>query len=210
MTALVDNNPLFWDKIARKYAKQPIKDMKNYEATLARTKSYLKPDFTVLEVGAGTGSTALLLAPLVSHITVTDISSQMIEIGREKAKEQNIDNASFMVAEAFEATSKVKYDVVMAFNLLHLLEDIPAAVQKAASLTKKGGYFISKSGAVGEMNFAIKFMIKVMQKIGKAPYVSKVTHKELLGAFDNSGFEIIETDVYPKGGINRYIVAKKL
>lgn len=210
MTMLTDNNPLFWDKMARKYAKQPIKDMKNYEATLARTKSYLKPDFTVLEVGAGTGSTALLLAPNVAHITVTDISSQMIEIGREKAKEQNIDNASFMVAEAFEATSKVKYDVVMAFNLLHLLEDIPAAVQKAARLTKKGGYFISKSGAVGEMNFAIKFMIKFMQKIGKAPYVSKVTHEELLGAFDNSGFEIIETDAYPKGSLHRYIVAKKL
>lgn len=210
MTALADNSPAFWDNMARKYAKQPIKDMKNYEATLERTKSYLKPEDTVLEVGAGTGSTALLLAPHVAHITVTDISSEMMEIGRENAQEQNIDNASFIVAEAFAPTSKQTYDVVMAFNLLHLLSDIPHAVRNAASLTKKGGYFISKSGAVGEMNFAIKFVIKIMQKIGKAPYVSYVTHAELIRAFENSGFEIIETEAYPTGSINRYIVAKKL
>lgn len=210
MSALTDNNPLLWNKVARKYAKSPIKDMKNYEATLTRTKSYLKPNDTVLEVGAGTGSTALLLAPHVTHITVTDISSEMMEIGRENAQAQNIDNASFVVAEAFKPIGKQKYDVVMAFNLLHLLADLPKAVQNAASLTKKDGFFISKSVAIGEMNFAIKFVIKIMQKFGKAPFVSNVTHAELISAFENSGFEIIETDAYPKGSINRYIVAKKL
>lgn len=210
MTALTDNNPLLWNKIARKYAKSPIKDMKNYEATLNRTKSYLKPNDTVLEVGAGTGSTALLLASSVAHITVADISSEMIQIGKENAEKQNITNASFIVAEAFVPTGKQTYDVVMAFNLLHLLSDIPAAIKNAASLTKKDGFFISKSVAIGEMNFAIKFVIKIMQKFGKAPFISNVTHAQLLSVFENSGFEIVETDAYPKGGINRYIVAKKL
>lgn len=210
MTTITDNNPIFWNKIARKYAKNPIKDVKNYEATLALTKSYLKPNDTVLEVGAGTGSTALLLASHVAHITVTDISPEMIQIGKENAAAQNISNASFIVAEAFRPISKEKYDVVMAFNLLHLLSDIPAAVRRAAALTKKGGYFISKSGCVGEMNFAIKVMIKIMQTFGKAPYVSDVTNAELLSAFEKSGFEIVETDVYPAKSINRYIVARKL
>lgn len=215
MASLTDNNPHFWDKMARKYAKQPIKDMKSYEATLARTKSYLKSEDIVLEVGAGTGSTALMLAPHLAHITATDLSPEMMQIGKEKAATQNINNVRFIVAEAFKPISpdqsnKKKYDVVMAFNLLHLLEDIPAAVRNAAALTKKDGYFISKSGCVGEMNFAIKFMIKIMQKFGKAPFVSDVTHAELINAFENSGFEIVETDAYPKGSINRYIVARKI
>ena len=52
----------FWDGIAEKYAKRPISDMAAYEYTLGRTRSYLKPEDQVLELGCGTGSTALLLA----------------------------------------------------------------------------------------------------------------------------------------------------
>lgn len=219
MTTLPDNDSSFWDKVARKYALRPIKDMVSYEATLARTKSYLKPNHTALEVGAGTGSTALLLAQHLAHITVSDVSPEMIQIGKEKAAVENIDNVSFVVSEAFMPTnsdqqssdrsSNAEYDVVMAFNLLHLLNDVPSAVRNAAKLTQKGGYFISKSVCVGEMNFLIKFAIKVMQKFGKAPYVSNVTKAELLAAFNNSGFEIVEADTYPSNSINQYIVARK-
>ena len=46
----------FWDKIAPKYAADPIKDMESYELTLNKTRGYLRPSDQVLEIGAGTGS----------------------------------------------------------------------------------------------------------------------------------------------------------
>jgi ubiquinone/menaquinone biosynthesis C-methylase UbiE len=53
----------FWDRIARKYAADPIADMAGYEATLQRVQGLLSTEQDVLEIGCGTGTTALRLAP---------------------------------------------------------------------------------------------------------------------------------------------------
>ena len=75
----------FWNKIARRYAANPVKDMSSYEQTLERAGSYLHADDSVLELGCGTATTALILAPQVTQYTATDIADEMIAIGREKA-----------------------------------------------------------------------------------------------------------------------------
>ena len=58
----------FWDKSARKYAAAPIKDMEGYDRTVDRTRQLLRDTDTVLELGCGTGTTALKLAPHVSRM----------------------------------------------------------------------------------------------------------------------------------------------
>lgn len=57
--------------------------MAAYEDTLGRTKSYVTADDRGLEMGCGTGSTALLFAPHVREIMGTDLSPAMIKIARE-------------------------------------------------------------------------------------------------------------------------------
>ena len=59
--SLMHKTAKFWDKAAAKYAKSPIEDIEAYNYTIGRTRSYLSPTDRVLEVGCGTGSTALLL-----------------------------------------------------------------------------------------------------------------------------------------------------
>ncbi|MEM1100624.1 MAG: hypothetical protein AAGH73_03730, partial [Pseudomonadota bacterium] len=61
----------FWNRIAARYARDPISDMAGYKATLERTKHYLTPIAHVLELGAGTSSTALELAPRVARYHAT-------------------------------------------------------------------------------------------------------------------------------------------
>ena len=68
----------FWDRHAAKYAEKPIADPTAYEEKLARVRSLLRATDHVLEIGCGTGSTALRLAPGVAKITATDVSSGMI------------------------------------------------------------------------------------------------------------------------------------
>ncbi|MEM9841084.1 MAG: SAM-dependent methyltransferase, partial [Pseudomonadota bacterium] len=58
----------FWDRIAEKYARQPISNQKAYEIKLDLTREYFTPQSNVLEFGCGTGSTAILHAPYVAHI----------------------------------------------------------------------------------------------------------------------------------------------
>ena len=93
-----DADARFWDRIARKYAADPIKDMDGYARTLDRTRHYLRGTDVVLELGCGTGTTALWLAPHVSRMVATDLSGEMIAIAREKAAAEACRNAEFAVA----------------------------------------------------------------------------------------------------------------
>lgn len=204
----------FWDRVAPKYAKSPISDMEAYTNTLERTRSYLSANDTVLEVGCGTGSTALLLADGIKHITASDVSPKMIAIGLEKAREQGISNVDFVTAELFDSIlDGGPYDAVLAHNLLHLLEDIPAAIRRIAGLLKPGGIFISKTvclpGAGAPLKYRLlKVILPLMQMVGKAPYVKFMGIEELEECVLSEGFKILESGNYPPP--SRYIVAQKL
>lgn len=203
----------FWDRIAPKYAQDPIKDMPAYEYTLGRTKTYLKPDHRVLELGCGTGSTALQLAADVAQMTGTDLSPAMIKIARTKATGQGADNTVFQAHAAAEAAAlQSPFDVVLGFNLFHLTpkaEDIFASIHRMLPV---GGYFISKTPcladrSVGVKRFVFRAMIPVMQWLGKAPYVRFYTQAELDSAITFAGFDIVEAGNFP--AMSRYIVARK-
>lgn len=207
----------FWDNIAEKYAKRPIQDLDAYHKTLARTQSYLGAEDHVLEVGCGSGSTALLLAPHVRKITASDISPGMIRIARAKAEDEGIENADFLVSDVSgTGNDGATYDAVLAHNLLHLVEDPEAAIRSFHDILKPGGFFISKTvtrrdGKPGIKLFTLRMMIRGMQLLGKAP--SHVEFKEISAHEEmirGAGFEIVETMNAPDGSLpNRYIVARK-
>lgn len=205
----------FWDNLAERYAKNPIRDMDAYTYTLERTRSYLSPDDQVLELGCGTGGTARLLAPDLGHITGTDISPAMIAIARRRAVEDGTENASFTTADlGSNLPDGGPYDVVLAHNLLHLVPDTETAIARIGGLVKPGGLFISKTPCLGQPGIGLKMRlmlmaIPVMQFLGKAPYVNSFSITALERMITRAGFSIIETGNYPANPPNRYIVARR-
>jgi len=213
MKAATKTDPKFWDGIAAKYAKSPIRDMPAYELTLERTESYLKQTDQVLELGAGTGTTAIRLAPAVAKMVATDFSGALLNVGRERAAKQKVVNVKFTKAAVAEAPSG-PFDVVMAFNLLHLLEDLKGSLTEAYARTKPGGYFISKTTCTPHRGAPLHFrmimaVLPIMQFFGKAPYVRMRSEQELENAIEQAGFVIVETGNYPANPPNRFIVARK-
>lgn len=201
----------FWDKTAKKYAKSPIKNIEAYNQTMERTKAHLSKDTSVLEVGCGTGSTALLLADSAKHITASDISSAMIEIAQAKAAEQQVSNVTFVEAGLpDERLNTATYDVVLAFNLLHLLEDLPAGLQQVRTLLKPGGLFISKSVCLSEKTSLLRVLVYVMRLVGLAPPVSFLTFRKLETQIADAGFDIVEAGLFPGGAMSRFVVARKI
>jgi ubiquinone/menaquinone biosynthesis C-methylase UbiE len=202
----------FWDRIARKYAADPVKDMRGYERTLDRINQLLDSSDTVLEIGCGTGTTALRLAPSVSRVIATDVSSEMIAIAREKAKAQACENAEFSVATVAGAPGpNGAYDAVLALNLLHLIADRRSALAHVHRLLKPGCLFISKTPCLSEMNPFIRLAVPIMRLVGKAPYVSFFSATELEAEIADAGFTIIERDRHssaPKDA-RIFIVARK-
>jgi ubiquinone/menaquinone biosynthesis C-methylase UbiE len=183
----------FWDRIAPKYARHAIKDMPGYTRTLESTRQRLRETDSVLELGCGTGSTALALAPSVARLVGTDISSEMIAIAREKASAQGCANTEFAVSPADGALGAVgSFDAVLAFNILHLVADRSAALQRAISALKPGGLFMSKTPCLSEMNPLIRLAVPVAQFFGKAPHVAFFSASALEQEIEAAGFSIVE------------------
>ena len=203
----------FWDRIARKYAADPIADIPGYEATFRRVQALLSVDHEVLEIGCGTGSTALRLAPGTRRLTATDISINMIAIARQKLADQPIPQLSFAVADADVADyGLAAYDAVLAFNLLHLVRDLDGAIAAAVHSLKPGGLFISKTACISEMNPLVPLVaLPLMRAIGKAPHVLCFDADRLQTAIAQQGLEIVSVERHGTRGkdIRVFIIARK-
>jgi ubiquinone/menaquinone biosynthesis C-methylase UbiE len=210
MTAADDSR--FWDKTAKRYAASKIADQGGYERTLERTRNFLQPNHRVLELGCGTGSTALRLAGAVSSYVATDISGRMISIAEQKLGAEPIPNLTFRaaVAEDLESDDQ-RFDVVLAYNYLHLVRDPAATLRTISRLLKPQGMFISKTPCLGEMNVMIwRVLLPVMRTIGQAPHVAVFSAKELKRMVVGEQFAIVAHENHAtKGSDTRpFIVAK--
>lgn len=199
----------FWDKIAEKYSKQPIADPDSYEKKLAITQEYFRPDMEVLEIGCGTGSTALIHAPYVKHIRAIDFSAQMIAIAQEKATEQNINNIVFEQSDidALKITDQ-SLDVVMAMSILHLLEDKEVIIAMLYKLLKPRGFFISSTTCLGDAMGWFKFIAPIGKFFGIFPLVKVFTVQNLTNSITQTGFSI-DRQWQPSPDKAVFIVAKK-
>lgn len=199
------DNAAFWDKIAPKYAKDPISNKAAYDYTLGRTRSFLGAGDRVLELGCGTGSTALLLADVVGHYTATDLSRGMIDIA--KAKPTDLTNLDFHVSDG--VPEGATYDAVLAFNLLHLVPDWQGLIAQIHASLPAGGLFIQKTACLdqGLKWRLISYIVPVMQMLGKAPHLSKINPVQLEKVVTAAGFDIVESGDYALPA--RYIVARK-
>lgn len=203
----------FWDRVARKYAADPIADMPGYEATLRRVQGLLTLEQAVLEIGCGTGSTALRLAPFTGRLLATDVSSHMIAIAREKLAAQPVPQLSFAVADADAPMARPgEYDAVLAFNLLHLVSDLDGALGAVVQALRPGGRLISKTACIAEMNPLIPWLaIPLMRAIGKAPDVLCFDAEALQAAMVRQGLaiEVVERHGTKGKDIRVFIVARK-
>ena len=199
----------FWDRIADKYAARPVQDQAAYDDWVASARRHLTAEMDALELGCGTGTTALKLAPGLRQITSTDIAPAMVAIAERKRVAEAVDNVKFAVADTASAPAG-PFDAVMAFNLIHLLTDPQAGLAEMARRVKPGGLFLSKTGLLGDAPFWLGPVIGLMRLFGKAPPVSRFNGDKLKAWLREAGFEIVEEKTYPGIAPTLFIVARKL
>ncbi len=206
----MEPSPKFWDRMADRYAKKPVADEAAYQKKLQVTRQYLRPDMQVLELGCGTGSTALLHGPYVKHVHGTDISRRMIEIAQQKAEAQGITNVTFEQSSVEELSAPDEsFDAVFALSLLHLLEDKEAAMAKIHRLLKPGGLFVSSTACLGDSMKFFKYVGPIGRRLGLIPLVKVFTEDELTRGVIDAGFEV-HHQWRPGRGKAVFIVAVKM
>ena len=205
----MDKSAKFWDNLAERYSKKPIADEAAYQKKLDVTREYLRPGMDVLELGCGTGSTAIMHAPYVKHIHAIDISSKMIDIAQGKVDAEKIENITFKCSTIDEfSVPKQSLDVVLGLSILHLLDNWQEVIARVHIILKPTGIFITSTACIGD---SMKFF-KIIAPIGKffrlMPVIKVFTTNELADSLSNAGFEI---DHQWQPGKNKavFIVAKK-
>ena len=199
----------FWDKVAERYSKKPVADEAAYQRKLAITRDYFEPEMEVLEIGCGTGSTALVHAPYVKHILATDVSPKMIEIAKGKAAAEKIDNVTFDVASMDDLDiADQSLDAVLALSVLHLLDDRDEAIAKIDKMLKPGGVFVSSTVCLGDTMKFFKLIAPIGKFLGLMPLLRVFKVQELVTSLTDAGFAIDHQWQHGKGRV-AFIVAKK-
>ena len=204
-----DTRSRFWDAIAERYAAKPVANEDVYAHKLAITREYLHADSEVLELGCGTGSTALVHAPYVRHIRATDFSSKMIEIASNKASTEGVENVDFVCSTAnIECVRDAKYNVILALSLLHLLVDWSGTIKAAHRMLKPEGMLITSTVCLNDGYSFMRLVAPLGRRIGLLPQLSFFTRTEFENAISEAGFTIEHAwQPVPKKGL--FLVARK-
>ncbi|MCG3260400.1 MAG: methyltransferase domain-containing protein [Candidatus Heimdallarchaeota archaeon] len=201
----------FWDRSAKEYEHKKIDWEKIYNKAVENTKKHLNSSDVVLDYACGAGVITAQIADYVKKIHANDISSKMIDVAQRIADERKIENINFLKTTIFDDRYKEEsFDVITAFNILHLLEDSNEVIQRINELLKPGGLFISETACMGEKKSLLGTFLSLLGKLRIIPYLNPLKFSELEDLLTEGNFQIIETEDLQQKQTNYFIVAKKL
>lgn len=206
-----DEAPAFWNRRSEVFDKQVLSVYENaYKKTVKRSAAFLKKEDRVFEIGCGTGVATIPLSKYVKEITATDISENMIQKAREKAKDQSKDNIVFQTGELTEMEVEPEsYDAVAAYNVLLYMKNQEEVLKKIYEILKPGGIFLSATDCLGR-NLSKDSVKKFWKsKLHLMPYVVFDTPISLMRKIQKNDFEVMEIVNLHKNPPNIFIAAKK-
>src|SRR5688500_6300134 len=113
----------------------------------ARLRNLITPhiskDSRVLELGCGTATLLLSLAPHVREVVGLDISPEGLKIAQRHQQERRVSNATFVKADCQDVPFEDEFDVVYSAGLIeHFFERDVEIVKQHLKATKPGGRVI--------------------------------------------------------------------
>ena len=191
---MTDRSARFWDRAAKGYARKPVPDEAAFRRKLALTQGALCPTDRLLEVGCGTGGTAIEHAPYVAEVLAIDSSPRMVGIARAKASAAGVRNVRFEASDLATLTpGRDRFGAVLMLSLLHLLPDPGAALRLAHGLLPPGGLLVTNTPCLAETAGAIRPVAKLAGCLGLFPPVlTFLAERDVTRLTDDAGFAPFE------------------
>jgi len=200
----------FWDRAAKRFEGQMNEDEKAAIATLDLTRKYLQSSDIVLDFACAAGKYALEIAPQVKEVWGIDISGEMINAAKRNATDRDIANVQFMQTEINDPRLEDEtFDVVLAYNILHLVEDPPRVMAKIRELLRPKGIFISVTPCLGAGGSIQTAFIKLMSLLGFVPKIHSFKSNEVEEMITNAHFDLLETLVLSDEIPNVFLAARR-
>ena len=133
---------MFWDRVAFVYdIFANIINKKVHKKLKEIVANEITKEDDVLECACGTGMLTKVVAPRSKSIIATDFSSKMLKRAKKKCKKYN--NVEFMNANIMKLDfDDNSFDIVIAANVIHLLDDPINAINELDRVCKGNGKII--------------------------------------------------------------------
>lgn len=133
---------MFWDNVAWVYdIFANVINRKANRQLCATVEQFISPTDEVLECACGTGLLSEGIARRCKSLIATDFSAKMLRQAERKCRKYR--NITWEQADILQLRFPDEcFDVVVAANVIHLLEDPYKALQELDRVCKKGGRMI--------------------------------------------------------------------
>lgn len=129
----------FWNKRAPSFTKHAL--------STPYSEDFIKilqpePDWTIFDMGCGSGTLAWPLAKLVKHVTGADFSEKMLESLNERAQAEGLTNITthqMSWTDDWDVIGVKSHDIVIASRSM-IVGDFAAAVRKLVNVARKRVY----------------------------------------------------------------------
>lgn len=129
---------------------------------------YVKPTDQVLDIASGTGEPGLTIATTIGNggpVTATDLSEQMLEIAKTKARAMGVHNFRVEVADACDLTFEADtLDAISCRLAFIFFPDMQLSAAEMMRVLKPGGRLVTTVWAEPEKNVWITTIMSALKK----------------------------------------------
>jgi len=150
----------------------------------------------VLEVAAGTGLVTPTLAEKVNEVVATDYAEAMLVRMKAKMDAQGLSNVHCERADIYSLPYEPQsFDLVVAANVLHLVPDLPGALDALKAMLKPGGTLIVPTFCHDETR--VSWLMSRLLAITSFPGHRRFTTATLTETIAQSGITVTRAETLP-------------
>jgi ubiquinone/menaquinone biosynthesis C-methylase UbiE len=150
----------------------------------------------VLEVAAGTGIVTSAIAQTSDSVVATDYGVAMVEVLEQSVQGAGLKNVTCEQADIYALPySAGEFDAVVAANVLHLVPDLPAALQALRNVLKPGGLLVAPTFCHDETK--LSWLVSRVLAVSGFPGHRRFTMQTLRGGLEENGLKVIQIELLP-------------
>jgi len=191
------NDREYWERHVRNYDAsmrwllgRPLPRMLELTSEAVRGKG------RVLEVAAGTGIVTSAIARTCDSVVATDYAAAMVESLEWRVRDNDLCNVTCEQADIYALSYQAgEFDAVVAANVLHLVPDLPGAIEALRRVTKRCGSLVVPTFCHDETK--VSWLVSRLLAVSGFPGHRRFSIKSLRSNLDVNDVEIVRAELIP-------------
>jgi ubiquinone/menaquinone biosynthesis C-methylase UbiE len=157
-----------------------------------------RPDSEALDIATGAGHTARMIAPLVCHVVVSDLTPQMLDTARAEMQASGVHNVSYRLADAENLPFiEDSFDLVTCRIAPHHFSDCEQFAREVQRVLRTGGLFMLIDSTAPEDDGHDRTLNELEWRRDNS-HVRSRKKSEWAAMLTGAGLEIEQAEDFPK------------